>query len=109
MLPVMTLDARTAAALDAYADDPVPEGTAVLLLDGSVCMQVAGLADSSDAVLRGNTAEVLRQTAQEVVLAVARPGADLTVADHRLWRDLHDDLDGEVVLMPIQALPAARA
>lgn len=65
------------------------------------------MADEWDELLRVNTAGVLRETARSV-LAVARPGADLLVEDHRIWRELHDELRGSgVELLPVQALPAA--
>ena len=101
-------DSRLTLVLDAYADDPMASGDVVLLLDDAVCMEVAGLADRWDAVVRRKTAEVLRDTAHAVVLAIARPGADLLPQDRRLWRELHDELAGSrVQLAPLQALPAA--
>lgn len=99
---------RVAAALRIYADHPLPAGDAVLLLDETVCMEIAGLADHWDDVLRRNMAEVLRETAHDVVLAIARSGADLLPEDYRLWRELHQELRGsDVDLAPVQALPAA--
>ncbi len=66
------------------------------------------MADEWDEVLRTNTAGILRETARSVVLAIARPGADLGVEDHRIWRELHEALRGsDVDLLPLQALPAA--
>lgn len=103
-----TPDARLTLVLDAYADDPLPSGDAVLLLDDAVCMEVAGLADQWDEVMRRNTAGILRETAREVVLAIARPGADLLPQDRVLWRELQEELrDSPVQLAPLQALPAA--
>lgn len=107
-LPAMTPGGRTTTALEIYADDPMDDGDAVFLLDGKVCMEVEGMADRWDDVLRVNTAGVLRATARSVVLAIARPGRDLGVGDHRIWRELHDELHGSTVdLLPLQALPAA--
>ena len=109
MLPAMTTpDNRLALVLDAYADDPMPAGDVVLLLDDAVCMEVGGLADHWDEQTRRSTAEVLRDTAQKVVLAIARPGADLLPQDRVLWRELSEELrDSPVQLAPLQALPAA--
>lgn len=106
-LPRMTTDTRTETALRIYADHPLEDGDAVLLLDGKVCMEVEGLADAWDDVLRTHTAGVLRETAKSVVLAIARRGADLGVEDYRIWRELHEALRGSAVdLHPLQALPA---
>lgn len=103
-----TPDTRLALVLDAYADDPMPSGDVVLLLDDAVCMEVGGLADHWDELMRRRTAEVLRDTATKVVLAIARPGADLLPQDRVLWRELQDELqDSPVALAPLQALPAA--
>lgn len=99
---------RLVQVLRVYEDDPLPAGDAVLLLEETVCVEVAGLADQWDEVLRRNTAEVLRGSASQVVLAIARPGADLLPRDYQLWRELAQELrDSGVVLAPVQALPAA--
>lgn len=99
---------RLLTVLQAYADDPMPSGDVVLLLDDALCVEVAGLADQWDEVLRSNTAAVLRDTARDVVLAIARPGADLLPQDRRLWHELRQELDGSPVeLAPLKALPAA--
>ena len=100
-------DSRLAEVLRLYAERPMAAGDAVLVLDSSVCMEVAGLADHWDEVLRRNTAGILRETATEVVLAIARPGADLLPEDYRLWRELHQEVGHDVSLAPVQALPAA--
>ena len=48
-----------------------------------------------------------RAERREVVLAIARQGADLRVEDYRLWRELHQELrDSDVDLHPLKALPA---
>lgn len=110
MLPGMTdsHDQRLAEVLRIYADDPLDDGDAVFLLDGAVCFEVAGLADHWDDLLRRNTAQILREQACRAVLAIARPGADLTPSDYQVWRDLHADLRGSAVdLLPVKALPAA--
>lgn len=91
-----------------YADLPLADGDAVLLLDDKVCMEVEQLAGEWDDVLRRNTAQILRATAKRVLLAIARPGAVLLDSDYQLWRDLHAELrDSEVQLLPVRALPAA--
>ena len=101
-------DARLDEALRIYADSPLDAGDAVLFLDREVCLEVTGLADRWDEVTRSNTAHLLRETAGQVVLAIARPGADLLPGDYRLWRELHQDLrDSAVELAPVKALPAA--
>ena len=95
-------------ALRAYSDNPLGAGDAVLFLDGRLAVEVAGLADQWDEVLRHNTCHVLRQTAREVVLAIARPGADLLPGDYRIWREMHEELRSSAVdLRPVKALPAA--
>ena len=94
--------------LHIYADDPMDDGDAVLLLDSKVAVEMEGLADHWDAQLRTNTAGILRETARTVVVAVARRDAVLRPSDYQLWRDLHDELrDGDVALLPLRALPAA--
>ena len=99
---------KTTSALQLYAEEPMEDGDVVLLLDDTVCLEVAGLADHWDEVQRSSVAEVLRQTSSSVVVAVARRGAALTPDDYRMWRDLHADLQGTAVaLSPVRALPAA--
>lgn len=71
-------------------------------------LEMAGLADHWDDVVRRNTAHIVRETARRVVVAIARAGRDLHPEDFRLWRELHEDLrDSNVELLPVQALPAA--
>jgi len=97
-----------ADVLRIYADDPLDDGDALLLLDSKVCLELEGLADHWDAQLRINTVEILRKTAGTVLVAVARPYAALLPGDYQLWRDLHAGLrDGDVALLPLRALPAA--
>jgi len=99
---------RLEAALRIYADDPLDDGDAVLFLDGKVCLEISGLAAEWDAVLRRNTASMLRTTARSVVVAIARPGATPQPGDVQLWRDLHAELrDSDVELHPLRLLPAA--
>ena len=100
--------ARLAEVLQAYADDPLEDGDAVLLVDDVVCLEVAGLARAWDDVLRRSTGAVLRETASQVVVAIARRDAELAPSDYRLWRELHEELRGSAVeLLPVRALRAA--
>lgn len=96
-------------ALRIYADNPMRDGdVALLLLDEKVCVEVEGLASHWDPVLRENTAHIVREAAQRVVVCIARRHRKLRDSDYQLWRDLHADLrDSEVRLLPVRALPAA--
>lgn len=91
-----------------YTDAPMADGDAVLLLDGEVCLELQRMADEWDDLGRRNLVSVLVQTSQRVLVAIARPRAQLRPSDHQLWRDLHCDLAGtDVELLPVRALPAA--
>ncbi len=112
MLPVMTthLDHtdREQQALRLYAQDPLDDGDAVLLLDGEVCLELERMADEWDDAGRRNLVSILTSTAERVVVAIARNSAQLLPGDYQLWRDLHADLRGtQVELLPVRALPAA--
>lgn len=99
---------REQQALRIYADDPLEDGDAVLLLDETFCLELEGLADAWDDVGRRNLVRVLRRTAERAVLAIARDRGQLLPGDHQIWRDLNADLDGtNIDLLPVQALPAA--
>jgi hypothetical protein len=99
--------ARLSDALAIYTDDPLDDGDAVLLLDGKVILEVPALATEWDVELCSSLGGTLRRTANEVVLALARAGADLRPADYRLWRELHQELRGtDIDLHPLHALPA---
>src|SRR3954451_9045592 len=102
-------DDDLANVLDAYVDYPLTEGDAVLLLlDTRQCVEIERLATEWDEELSRNTAEMLRQTARRVVVAIARRDRELLPSDFQLWRDLHADLrDSDVDLLPVRALPAA--
>jgi hypothetical protein len=101
-------DTRLADVLRIYADDPLADGDAVLSLNDAVCCEIAGLADHWDDVLRVNTAQVIRETATKVAVAIARRDAALRPEDFAIWRDLHAELrDSGVELLPVKALPAA--
>ncbi len=91
-----------------YADAPMAGGDALLVLDGEVCLELQGMADGWDDVGRRNLVSILVQTSQRVLVAIARPRAELQPSDYQLWRDLHHDLAGtSVELLPVRALPAA--
>lgn len=109
MLPRMNLYGETLAqVLQIYADAPMEEGDAALLLDDKVCVEVERLALEWDAELCHNTASILRESATSVIVAIARPRATLLPQDFQLWRDLHHELRGtDVDLQPLRALPAA--
>lgn len=101
-------DDKLADVLRIYADHPMRDGDVVLLLDDKVCFEVEGLAIHWDAVLRRNTANIVRETAQRAVVLIARRHRKLRDSDYQLWRDLHADLrDSDVQLLPVRALPAA--
>ena len=98
-----------ADVLTIYADNPMRDGdVALLLLDEKVCVEIEGLAAHWDPVVRANTAYIVRETTQRVVVCIARRHGKLRASDYQLWRDLHADLrDSEVQLLPVRALPAA--
>lgn len=101
-------DMRVKEVLQIYSDEPLDDGDVVLLVDDSVCLELAGLATAWDAELRRSTGRILRETASRVVVAVARAGAELLPGDFQLWRELHTELrDSDVELLPLRALPAA--
>lgn len=100
-------DDRLTDLLHVYADHPLDDGDAVLLLDDEVCLEIEGLADHWDTV-RESTARIVRDTSTSVVVLIARPERTLRDSDYQLWRDLHQDLrDSDVQLHPVRALPAA--
>ena len=95
-------------ALRLYAEHPLEDGDAVLLLDGTVCLELERMADEWDDLGRRNLVEILAQTSQRVLVAIARPRAQLRPSDYQIWRDLHQELAGtDVELLPVRALPAA--
>ena len=104
----MTTDSdRLTTVLRRYVEDPLDDGDALLLVDDGVCLEIEGLADGWDDVVRRNLSRTLKQTAQRVVVAIARPRGELQPGDFALWRDLHADLGDDVELLPVRALPAA--
>jgi hypothetical protein len=101
-------DDRLAEVLRIYADHPLEDGDAVLLIDDEVCLEIADLADDWDDVVRRSTTQVLLSTASRVQVAIARTSGVLRDSDYQLWRDLHADLrERDVQLLPVRALPAA--
>jgi len=95
-------------AFQIYENDPLADGDALLLLDGTVCLELAGLADSWDDLGRRNLVEILTTTSRRVQVAIARERSDLRPDDYKLWRELHESLrDTGVELLPVRALPAA--
>lgn len=95
-------------SLRLYEDDPLCDGDALLLLDGTVCLELAGMADNWDDVGRRNLVEILTTTSRRVQVAIAREHSNLRPGDYQLWRELHDSLrDTGVELLPVRALPAA--
>lgn len=101
-------DDRLADLLDVYADHPLDDGDVVLVLDDQVCLEVEGLAEHWDPLVRRNTAKIVRETSTSVLVLIARAERTLLDRDYQLWRDLHADLrDTDVQLHPVRALPAA--
>lgn len=99
---------RGEMALRIYADNPLDDGDAVLLLDDTVCLEIEGLADEWDDVGRRSLADILTKNARRVLVAIARDGSELLPGDYQIWRELHQELRGtEVELLPVRALPAA--
>lgn len=99
---------RGEMALRIYADEPLEDGDAVLLLDDTVCLEIERLADEWDDIGRRNLADILAKTARRVLVAIARDGSELLPSDYQLWRELHQELrDSAVELLPVRALPAA--
>jgi hypothetical protein len=93
--------------LGPYAKFPMADGDAVLFLDGTVCLEVSGLADQWDAALRRNLADMLTTLCTDVVLAVARRRSRLRPHDHAMWAELREEMLGSAVaLAPLLALPA---
>lgn len=94
---------RLAEVLRIYADHPLDDGDAVLVIDDQVCLEIGDLAE-----LRSRSTQVLLSTAARVQVAIARTGGVLHDSDFQLWRDLHADLrHTDVQLLPVRALPAA--
>lgn len=96
-------------AFRVYEDAPMPDGDALLLLDDTVCLELAGLADDwHDEGRRGLVALLTETTSCSVRLAIARAGSRLHDSDYQVWRDLHASLrDSHIELRPLRALPAA--
>jgi hypothetical protein len=101
-------DERLTELLGRYAQAPLSDGDAVVVLD-DVAVELEGLADAWDGELRRSLAHIVgRLPARRLLLAIARPGGELRPSDFLLWRDLHQDLrDEDVQVLPVRALPAA--
>ena len=98
-----TPDSKLAEVLRIYADHPLDDGDAVLVIDDEVCLEMGDRAD-----LRSSSTRVLMSAADRVQVAIARPAGVLLASDYQLWRELHADLrDSPVQLLPVRALPAA--
>ena len=111
MTPTPRPDAAVAREQDAlriYAEHPLDDGDALLLLDDTVCLELTGLADRWDEVGRRNLVQIIEASARRVLVAIARDRGRLLPCDYQLWRELHQDLrDTQVELLPVRALPAA--
>ncbi len=101
-------DHRDEQALRIYTDHPLDDGDAVLLLDGTVCLELQRMADAWDDLGRRHLVDILTASSKRVLVAIARDSARLLARDYQLWRELHEDLRGtDVELLPVRALPAA--
>lgn len=108
MNPVTDLSSRARAALRIYADTPMDDGDAVLLLDDEVCLEFGGMTKGWDDESRRHLVQMLDASASRVLLAIARDGGALLPCDYQLWRELHEGLrNTRVELLPVRALPAA--
>lgn len=92
-----------------YVDHPLDNGDALIITDMDFVQQVDGLADHWEPKVRQFVTDILRRIDPlEVVLAVARPDADLLPQDHAMWADLREELLGSgITVHPPKALPAA--
>jgi hypothetical protein len=92
-----------------YVDHPLDNGDAIVVTDAKVVVQFDALGDRWDPALRRNVAFVLKHMeVKEVLLAVARPEADLLPQDHAMWADLREELLGtSITVHPPHGLPAA--
>jgi hypothetical protein len=102
----------TLRVLAVYRDIPLDNGDAILICGGGVedvVQEIAGLADHWHPRVRDAVCGVLRDIdVGEVVVAIARPDAQLLPQDHALHADLAEELrDGPIRLHPLEALPAA--
>lgn len=93
-----------------YSTHPMQDGDVVLLVeDLQLATEIEGLADHWDDVLCRNTAHVLKEIeAPDVEVAIARRGGELRERDHRLLRELRQELAGSgIIVRPLVVLPAA--
>lgn len=108
MTSVTSLSFSAQQALRTYADTPMEDGDAVLLLNDEVCLEFEQFAAGWDDDGCSRVVDLLAASASRVLLAIAREGSTLLPGDYQLWRELHEALrDTQVELLPVQALPAA--
>lgn len=105
----MAEDVHVDDLLAIYREHPMRNGDVALLTDLPVIQEVEGLADHWDPVLRRNVAKVLRDVGvTQLLVAIARPRAELLPQDHALWADLREELlDSPITVLPVTALPSA--
>lgn len=99
---------RERHCLSMFSEHRMDAGDVAILCDERRILEIAGLADHWDQLLRDNMALTLTQGGvQRAVIAVARPARDLRPGDHVLWAELREELLGKVQLAPLVAIPAA--
>ncbi len=93
-------------ALEVYLQHPLDDGEALLLLDGSVCLEL--LRPPGGPSLLDPALRTAARACSTVLLAVARPGRRARAADLLLWTEVFEAVDGvDVELLPLVVLPAA--
>lgn len=106
MTPSVTWPAG--APLQTYVDIPLDDGDAVLLLDGTVCLEIGRLTEDWSPEHRAGLVEMLVATCTTVLLALARPGRAARPADLIVWAELRDALaERDLLLLPLALLPTA--
>ncbi len=99
---------RERHCLTIFAEQPMEEGDVAILCDEGRILEIAGLADHWDQLLRDNMALTLTEIGvRRAVIAVARPARNLRPSDHVLWAELREELLGKVQVVPLVAIPAA--
>lgn len=102
------LTERERHCLSIFAEHPMQAGDVAILCDEGVILEIAGMADHWDQLVRDNMAVTLTEVGvRRAVIAVARPARDLRPSDHVLWAELREELLGKVRLAPLVAIPAA--
>jgi hypothetical protein len=80
-------------ALNAFRDDPLDNGDAVIATDDRRVLELAALADQWDPAVCADLCAFLTDSGvREVTVAIARPEARLLPQDHALWADLRERL-----------------